>query len=205
MRRTFPPRRSGTWRRAAICNGASRLFFLGKPERVRRTWQRGWRSLPVVRENEYGSRRRRRREPYSFSLTTGSDRQPRCQVRLTRSGFPKKNNRLAPLQIAAFRQVPDLRGGKVRRIAERKFLQRFHLGEMGILDPPRYGVLMAVFHFRSQQRFQITQMPLLLLDRFFGHRQKLPSHRRELQLFGILPNRGLLYGNRRFQLRSLSY
>jgi len=56
-----------------------------------------------------------------------------------RSGFPKKNNRLASAQVIALCQVPNLRGGKVWRIAERKVLQRFHLGEMGILDPPRYG------------------------------------------------------------------
>ena len=61
----------------------------------------------------------------------------------------------------------------------------------------RYRVLIAIFYLCSQQRFQITQMPLLLLDCLFGHRQKLSTHGRQLQLFGILPNRCLLHSNSR--------
>src|SRR5271169_4675872 len=42
MPRTFRLLWCGTWPRAAICSGVSRLFFLGKQERARLTWLPDW-------------------------------------------------------------------------------------------------------------------------------------------------------------------
>ena len=56
---------------------------------------------------------------------------------------------------------------------EIKFLQRLHPGKMRVLNPPRNCLAIALFDLRSQQRFQITQVRLLLLDRFFSQAYEL--------------------------------
>lgn len=64
---------------------------------------------------------------------------------------------------------------------------------MRIPDPPRHRVRFSLLHFRSQQRFQITQMTLLLLDGKFGYLHELSSDGRQLEALGILPGRRLLH------------
>jgi len=79
-------------------------------------------------------------------------------------------------------------------IGESELLERFHLGEVRLLNPPGHRVAIALFHFRLEQRFQITEMTLLLANGLFGHLQKLSTNGAQPQLLGILPDRGLLYG-----------
>jgi hypothetical protein len=63
-------------------------------------------------------------------------------------------------------------------------------------NPPRYRVAISLFHFRTQQRFQIAQMVLLLAKRFFRQFRKLHAHRFQLELLGILADRRLLHRSR---------
>ena len=60
---------------------------------------------------------------------------------------------------------------------------------MRVLQPPRHHVLLALFHFGFQQRFQKSQVAALLFDRLLGQAHALSGHRRHVQ-----PPAGLLDG-----------
>ena len=77
-------------------------------------------------------------------------------------------------------------------IGESELLERFYLGEVRLLNPSGHRVAIALFHFRPEQRFQITEMTLLLADGLFGYLRKLSADGGQPQLLGILPDGGLL-------------
>jgi hypothetical protein len=49
----------------------------------------------------------------------------------------------------------------VRRIGELEIFQCFHLRKVGLFNPPRNRVAIALFDLSSEQRFQIAEMTLL--------------------------------------------
>jgi hypothetical protein len=73
----------------------------------------------------------------------------------------------------------------------------FTFGKMGFSYPARYRVAFSFFYLGFQQYFQIAEMALFLFDGLFGDLSELPAQSRQLQSLGILPNRCLLYRNRR--------
>ena len=64
--------------------------------------------------------------------------------------------------------------------------------ETRLLYPPLHRPLAPIVHFRFHQRFEVTQMAVLLFHRLVGQTLKMSTDRRQTQLFGVLPDRRLI-------------
>src|ERR1700681_275793 len=73
-----------------------------------------------------------------------------------------------------------------------ELLQCLHRRESRFLNPPRHRLAIPFLDLGFQQRLQITQVRLLLFHGLFGQVHELIAQRWQVQLFGILQDRGLL-------------
>jgi hypothetical protein len=114
-----------------------------------------------------------------------------------RPGLPQKYDRLLARQVSTFAQIPNQRRRNVRRDLEVELLQRLHRRQVCFLNPPRDRLAFAFLYFPFQQRFQITQVRLLLFHGFSGQTRELSSQCWQPQLFGVLLDGRLLHRPRR--------
>src|SRR5450432_100251 len=112
------------------------------------------------------------------------------------SRFTEQDDRLAALEIAALGQITDERRRNVRRRLKFELLQRLQLRQVRFLQSPRDSIVFALLELRSEQRFEIANVTLLLLDGFFRQARKLSAKRGQSQLLGVGTDGGLLQGDR---------
>ena len=84
----------------------------------------------------------------------------------------------------------------MRRRLKFELLQRFQLRQVRFLQSPCHGIVFALLELRSEQRFEIANVTLLLLDGLFRQARKLPTERWQPQLLGVIADGGLLQGDR---------
>jgi hypothetical protein len=113
-------------------------------------------------------------------------------VALARACFTDQNDGFLALQILALTQLLDQGHGDVRRSQKIELLQCLDRREVGLLDAPDYVPAIAFLDLGFEQRLQITQVRLLLPHRFFGQVGELVGRGGQIELPGVLLNRGLL-------------
>ena len=112
-------------------------------------------------------------------------------MRLARAALADQHHRLGPRDVSAFGQFANFRRRNLRRSRELELLQRFHPRQLGIVQPVRDGVPVALFALHRQQRFQVTDVAAIFFHRLFGQRHKVRADHRHLHRLAILPHRSV--------------
>ena len=113
-------------------------------------------------------------------------------MRLARAALADQHHRLGSCNVSAFGKFANLRRWYLRRPREVEFLQRLHPRQLGIVQPVRDGVPVALFTLHRQQRFQITDVAAIFFHRLFRQTHKVRAHHRHLHGLAILPHRCVL-------------
>src|SRR4051794_24201697 len=109
-------------------------------------------------------------------------------MRFASASFTQEDDWFVARQVTTLGQLTDLRRGNVCRTFKVELFQCLERGETRLVNAPRDRPAIALFHFRLQQRFQVTEMPLLFFDRLSGQPCKLPAQCRQAQLLAVLLN-----------------
>jgi hypothetical protein len=131
-------------------------------------------------------------EAYTPLLTAGSDAESGQQVSLAGAAIADQDHRLDTFDISSLRQLVDLGGPDLRCFSEVELIQSFDPWQMRLLDAAGYSVAFAFFQLRSQQRFQVAQIGLSLLNGLFCQRSTLLGHGWQSQGTTLLLHCGLL-------------
>src|ERR1700691_3128324 len=116
---------------------------------------------------------------------------------LTCAAFADEHHRFASRDVPAFSQLPNPGRRNLRRLREIKFLHGFHPRQLRIANPVADGVPVPLLALQRQQRFQVSNMTVILLGGLLRHGYEVGSHRRHPHRFAILPHAGLLQTLRR--------
>jgi hypothetical protein len=85
-----------------------------------------------------------------------------------------QNDWCGVFNITTLSQFADLGGGVFGAFVD--LVERFHARLMSALDPSCDGVALALFQFRGEQRFQMTQLSQPLLDGLFDLARGMQMH-----------------------------
>ena len=77
------------------------------------------------------------------------------------------------MDVPTLGQLMDPRRRDLWRLSEVKLLERFHPWQLRFQDPPSDSVALTFLNLGLQQRFQIANRSILLLQGFFRHPAKL--------------------------------
>src|SRR5580704_4068511 len=111
---------------------------------------------------------------------------------LARPALTDEYHRFAACDISALGQLPNPGRRYLRRLREIKFLQGLHPRQLRIANPVADGVPIPLLALHRQQRFQVSNMTVILFGGLLRHGYEVGSHRRHPHGFAILPHAGLL-------------